>query len=61
LSVAPQNQWREVSAGHASRSNNVLHEEASWVMVFESGLKTGGGAAADGTRGITVEVASRSS
>jgi hypothetical protein len=30
---------------HASRSSGLLHLEASWDMVFQFGLKTGGGAA----------------
>jgi hypothetical protein len=33
LSVAPQNRWREVGAGHASRSNGLLHVEASLARV----------------------------
>jgi hypothetical protein len=41
----PQNQWVDgVSVRHALRSSSLLHEEASWVRVFQSGLKTGGGA-----------------
>jgi hypothetical protein len=31
--------------GHASRSNGLLHDEASQARIFLSGLKTGGGAA----------------
>jgi hypothetical protein len=42
LLVAPQNRWREVGRGHASRSNGLLHVEASQARVFQSGLKTGG-------------------
>jgi hypothetical protein len=33
LSVAPQNRWREVGAGHASRSSSLLGMEASLVRV----------------------------
>jgi hypothetical protein len=33
LSVAPQNRWREVSAGHASRSSSLLGMEASLARV----------------------------
>jgi hypothetical protein len=43
LSVVPQNRWREVGAGHASRSSVLLHVEASLTKVFQSDLKTGGG------------------
>jgi hypothetical protein len=58
LSVAPQNQRRDVRAGHASRSRDLLHVEASLAMVSQSGLKTGGGTTAGGACGIIVEVAS---
>jgi hypothetical protein len=56
LLVAPQNRWREVSAGHVSRSGSLLHLEASRVRVFQSGFKTGGGATAGGARGVIAEV-----
>jgi hypothetical protein len=44
LSVVPQN-WREDEdgVGLTSRSNGLLHLEASRVRVFQSALKTGGG------------------
>jgi hypothetical protein len=42
LSVAPQNRWREVGVGHASRSNSLLVIEANLTRVSQSGLKTGG-------------------
>jgi hypothetical protein len=61
LSVASQNRQREVSAGHASRSSGLLHMEASLVRVFQSGLKTGGGATMGDVRGTIVEVASEAS
>jgi hypothetical protein len=61
LSVAPQNRWREVSVGHASRSSGLLHVEASRARVSQCGLKTSGGMAAGGARGINTEVASKSS
>jgi hypothetical protein len=61
LSVAPQNQQMEVSAGHTSRSSGLLHVEASLVKVFQSGLKTGGGAMTGGARGTITEVASETS
>jgi hypothetical protein len=35
LSVAPQNRWREVSAGHASRSRDLLRVDASQARVFQ--------------------------
>jgi hypothetical protein len=58
LSVAPQNQQREVSARHASRSSSLLSVEASLGRISQSGLKTSGGATAGGARGTIVEVAS---
>jgi hypothetical protein len=58
LSVAPQNQQREVGAGHALRSGGLLGVEASLTRVSQSGLKTGGGATAGGARGTIVKVAS---
>jgi hypothetical protein len=61
LSVAPENQRREVGAGHTSRSSGLLHVEASLARVFQSGLKTGGGATVGGARGTIVEVASEAS
>jgi hypothetical protein len=59
LSVAPQNRWREVSAGHASRSSGLLHVEASLARVFQSSLKTGGGATTGGACGTIAEVTSK--
>jgi hypothetical protein len=61
LSVAPQNQWREVDAGHASRSSSLLGVEASLARVSQSGLKTGGGATTGGPRGTIAEVTSEAS
>jgi hypothetical protein len=61
LSVTPQNRWREVSAGHASRSSGLLHVKASLTRVFQSGLKTSGGATAGGARGTIVEIVSEAS
>jgi hypothetical protein len=58
LSVAQQNRRREVDVGHASRPNGLLRVEASLARVFQSGLKTGGGATADGARGTNAKVAS---
>jgi hypothetical protein len=58
LSVVPQNQQREVGAGHASRSSGLFHVEASLARVFQSGLKTGRGATTDGARGTIMKVAS---
>jgi hypothetical protein len=48
----------EVSAGHVSRSSGLFHGEASLVRVFQSGLKTSGGATAGGARDTITEVAS---
>jgi hypothetical protein len=61
LSVAPQNRRREVGAGHASRSSGLLHVEASLARVFQSGLKTDGGAMAGDARGTIAEVTSKAS
>jgi hypothetical protein len=61
LSVAPQNRWREVSAGHASRSSNLLGVEARLARVSQSGLKTGGGTTMGGARGTITEVAPEAS
>jgi hypothetical protein len=58
LSVAPQNRWRKIGAGHALRSTGLLRVEASLARVSQSGLKTGGGATTGGARGTIVEVAS---
>jgi hypothetical protein len=58
LSVVTQNRWRKVGAGHASRSSSLLGVEASLARVFQSGLKTDGGATAGGVRGTIAEVAS---
>jgi hypothetical protein len=58
LSVAPQNQRREVGTEHASRSSGLLRVEASLTRVFQSSLKTGGGVTTGGARGTIVEVAS---
>jgi hypothetical protein len=61
LSVAPENQWREVGVGHVSRSSGLLHVEVSLARVFQSGLKTGGGATVGGARGTITEVTSDAS
>jgi hypothetical protein len=61
LSVASQNQRREVGVGHASRSSGFLSVEASLARVSHSGLKTGGGVTTGGARGTIAEVASEAS
>jgi hypothetical protein len=61
LSVASQNQRREVSVGHASRSSGLLRVETSLARVSQSDLKTGGGATTGGTRGTIAEIASKAS
>jgi hypothetical protein len=58
LSVAPQNRWSEIGAGHASRSSSLLDVEASMARVFQSGLKTDGGATTGGAHGTIAEVVS---
>jgi hypothetical protein len=57
LPVAPQNRWREVGVGHASRSSGLLHVEASLTRVSLSGLKTDGGVTVGGARGTIAKVA----
>jgi hypothetical protein len=61
LLVAMQNQWREVGAGHVSRSSALLGVEASLARVSQYGLKIGGVATAGGARGTFTEVASEAS
>jgi hypothetical protein len=61
LSVATQNRWREVSAGHILRSSRLLHVEINLARVSQSGLKIGGGAMTGGVRGTITEIASESS
>jgi hypothetical protein len=61
LSVAPQNRRREVGVGHASRSSDLLHVEASLARISQSGLKTGRGVTIGGARGTITEVASEAS
>jgi hypothetical protein len=57
VSDPSQNQWREVGVGHMSRSSGLLRVEASLARVFQSGLKTGGGATTGGAYGTITEVA----
>jgi hypothetical protein len=61
LSIASQNRQREVSVGHASRSSSLLCMEASLARVFQSGLKTSGGATIGGACDTIAEVASEAS
>jgi hypothetical protein len=61
LSVAPQNQRREVGAGHTSGSSGLLGMKVSLARVSLSGLKTGGVAMMSGARGTIVEDASEAS
>jgi hypothetical protein len=58
LSVVPQNRWREVDTGHASRYSGLLHVEGSLAKVSQSGLKTGGGTTMGGARGTIMKVTS---
>jgi hypothetical protein len=57
----PQNQQREVGVEHASRSSSLLSMKASLNSIFQSGLKTGGGATTGGARDTITEVASEAS
>jgi hypothetical protein len=43
---------------HTSRSSGLFHMKASWTRVFQSGLKTDGGATVGGAHGTIAEVAS---
>jgi hypothetical protein len=61
LSIAPQNRWREVGAGHTSRSNGLLGVEASLDRVSQSVLKTGGGATMGDARGTITKITSKAS
>jgi hypothetical protein len=61
LSVALQNRWGEVDAGHASRSSGLLSVETSLDRVSQSGLKTGECATVGDARGIIRDVASEAS
>jgi hypothetical protein len=61
LSVAPQNRRREVSVGHALRSSDLLHVEASLARVSQSSLKTGGDAMTGGVCGTITDVTSKTS
>jgi hypothetical protein len=61
LSVAPQNRRREIGMGHASRSSSLLGVKASLTRIFQSGMKTGGGATMGGARGTIAEVVSEAS
>jgi hypothetical protein len=61
LSVVPQNQRENDGVRHVSRSAGLLCVKTSLTRVFQSGLKTGGGVTAGGTRGIVSDVASESS
>jgi hypothetical protein len=47
--------------GHVSRSSNLLDVEVNLARVFQSGLKTGGGAMTGGAHGTITEVASEAS
>jgi hypothetical protein len=44
--------------GHTSRYSGLLHVEASRARIFQFGLKTSGGATADGAHGSIIEVVS---
>jgi hypothetical protein len=46
---------------HTLRSSGFLRVKASLARVFQSGLKTGGGAMAGGARGTITKIASEAS
>jgi hypothetical protein len=43
---------------HVLRSSDLLRVEASWISVFQSGIRTGAGMTAGGPCGTITEVAS---
>jgi hypothetical protein len=47
--------------GHASRSSSLLSVDACLARVFQSCLKTGGGATTSGAHGTIAEVVSEAS
>jgi hypothetical protein len=47
--------------GHTSRSSGLLHVKASLARIFQSDLKTDGGATTGGVRGTIVKVALKAS
>jgi hypothetical protein len=47
--------------GHTSRSSGLFRMKASWTRVFQSDIKTDGGATAGGARNTITEVVSESS
>jgi hypothetical protein len=51
----------DIGVGHASRSSGLLHVEASRAKIFQSGIKTDGGATTGGARGTIAQVALESS
>jgi hypothetical protein len=59
--VAPQNPTEGGRRGQASRSSSLLGVEANLARVFQSSLKTGGGATTGGAQGTIAEVASEAS
>jgi hypothetical protein len=61
LSIVPQNRRMKDDTRHTSRYGGLLHVEASHARIFQSGLKTGGGATTGGVHGIIMEVTSRGS
>jgi hypothetical protein len=61
LSVAPQNQRREVGAGHASRSSSLLGVVVSLGRVSQSGLNIGGDTTTGGAYVTITEVTSEAS
>jgi hypothetical protein len=58
LSLAPQNRRGEVGVGYASRFSGLFRVKASLARIFQSDLKTNGGATTDGACGTIAEVVS---
>jgi hypothetical protein len=57
LSVTPQNRQEEDGVGHTLRSSILLRMDVSQARVFQSSLKTGGGAMTGGACDTITEVA----
>jgi hypothetical protein len=61
LSVVSQNRRIEDNAGHASRTGDLLHLEASRARVSQYDLKTGVAVTTGGAHGTIAKIASGSS
>jgi hypothetical protein len=53
----PQNRQENDNVRHASRYSGLLRLKVSQTRIFQSDLKTGGGATVGGARDIIMEIA----